>query len=86
MPKEIIYGTVLDGFTIKVGWDRDSNIQVASLADEGEKRVRDILAAEERDPTGRVFDGWYVTLDRDGVNKLIRTLRRARDQAFGRDE
>ena len=30
--------------------------------------------------------GQFVTLDRDGCNKLIRTLRRARDQAFGRDE
>lgn len=31
-------------------------------------------------------DGFYVTMDRDGINKLIRNLRRARDQAFGRDE
>lgn len=30
--------------------------------------------------------GFYVNLDRDGINKLIRHLRRARDQAFGRDE
>jgi len=31
-------------------------------------------------------DGFYVTLDRQGINHLIRHLRRARDQAFGRDE
>ncbi len=31
-------------------------------------------------------DGFYVSMDRDGINKLIRNLRRARDQAFGRDE
>jgi hypothetical protein len=30
--------------------------------------------------------GFYVSLDRKGVNDLIRYLRRARDQAFGRDE
>lgn len=30
--------------------------------------------------------GWAVTLDRNGLNKLIRDLRRARDQAYGRDE
>jgi len=30
--------------------------------------------------------GWYVTLDRTNINKLIAVLRRARDQAFGRDE
>lgn len=32
------------------------------------------------------FDGFYVQLDRPGINDLIRKLRRARDQAFGRDE
>lgn len=31
-------------------------------------------------------DGFYVQLDRRGINQLIRHLRRARDQAFGRDE
>lgn len=30
--------------------------------------------------------GWYVNLNRYQVNELIRILRRARDQAFGRDE
>lgn len=30
--------------------------------------------------------GWYVNLNRHQVNELIRILRRARDQAFGRDE
>jgi hypothetical protein len=31
-------------------------------------------------------DGFYVTLERSGINDLIRVLRRARDQAYGRDE
>lgn len=30
--------------------------------------------------------GFFVQLDRQGINQLIRNLRRARDQAFGRDE
>jgi hypothetical protein len=30
--------------------------------------------------------GFYVDLDRDAINRIIRNLRRARDQAFGRDE
>jgi hypothetical protein len=34
----------------------------------------------------RVTDGFYVNLDRRGLNDLIRHLRRARDHAFGRDE
>lgn len=37
-------------------------------------------------PEPRFQDGFYVTLNRDGINRLIRNLRRARDQAYGRDE
>jgi hypothetical protein len=33
-----------------------------------------------------VTDGYYVDLGRKEINDLIRNLRRARDQAFGRDE
>lgn len=33
-----------------------------------------------------VADGFYVQLDRRGINDLIRHLRRSRDAAFGRDE
>ncbi len=29
--------------------------------------------------------GQYASFDRQGINRLIRTLRRARDQAFGVD-
>lgn len=30
-------------------------------------------------------DGLYVDLDRAGINRLIRSLRKARDQAYGAD-
>jgi hypothetical protein len=29
--------------------------------------------------------GPWITLDREGINRLIRSLRRARDQAYGQD-
>ena len=32
------------------------------------------------------FDGWYMSLNRQQINDLIRVLRRARDAAYGRDE
>lgn len=32
------------------------------------------------------FGGWFMQMDRVGINRLIRILRRARDQAYGRDE
>lgn len=31
-------------------------------------------------------DGWWSWLDRSSVNRLIRLLRKARDESFGRDE
>lgn len=37
--------------------------------------------------TPPAFDGWHATLEERGdINRLIRVLRTARDQAFGRDE
>ena len=33
-----------------------------------------------------IAGGMYMQLDRAGCNNLIRQIRRARDQAFGRDE
>lgn len=32
------------------------------------------------------YQGIHATLDRGGVNRLVRALRRARDSAFGKDE
>ncbi|MGB3443875.1 MAG: hypothetical protein WBA97_34490 [Actinophytocola sp.] len=32
---------------------------------------------------GEKFDGWRVTLDEDGIDRLIKTLHKAKRQAFG---
>lgn len=32
------------------------------------------------------WEGWFVDLDRAGVNDLIRALRTARDKSYGADE
>lgn len=54
----------------------------ASLpVDQGFRGASDDGVNGEREP----FDGWFVPLDRDGINKLIRDLRRARDAAYGAD-
>lgn len=37
-------------------------------------------------PMAGISGGMYMQLDRRGCNELIRKVRRARDQAFGRDE
>lgn len=59
---------------VQVSWSVDHGyIQVATFS-----RVR--ITHET------VWDGFYTDLDRRGINDLIRHLRRARDQACGKDE
>jgi hypothetical protein len=36
-------------------------------------------------PTGRGYQGIWTDLDRPGINRLIRLLRKARDSAYGAD-
>lgn len=101
MPKEIVRGeqTVDEGTGlptpddllsyVHVGWDRDRYVQIATVEPKG--RVA-YFYPEDTDGGGRwVVDnsgtpGWFVTLDREAINALIRNLRKARDVAFGRDE
>ena len=87
MPKEYInnryYGqtalsdtgpVALDDSAIKVGWTKDrEHVEVAVVSH------RD-LATGEPDA-----DAWHSQFDRAGINRLIRTLRKARDEAFGSD-
>lgn len=63
-------------FRIKVGWSKEhGDFQIATVAPDGFK-------LESEHPES---NGWFVNLDRSGINHLIRTLRKARDQAFGAD-
>lgn len=36
--------------------------------------------------TGAIVSGHFSSFDRDGLQDLLRTVRKARDQAFGKDE
>lgn len=95
MPKETISSTP-NSNTVSVSWGKDRpGIQLVTasstrlVASTVERFGQgDYPAREDAQPVaeGLPFDGWYADLDRDEVNKLIRVLRRARDQAFGRDE
>lgn len=83
MPKEVIVSDAgfpdTDEVTLtEVRWSKDSEyVQLATvLAD------RSTHEPIER----KVHGGWYFSLDRIDINKLIKNLRRARDQAYGRDE
>ena len=84
MPKEKIDDFVTDQFSVTVGWERDKYVQIATVYNPGAKNA--YAAIEEMKAEGEAFTGWHTTLDRDHINRLIRVLRRARDQTFGRDE
>lgn len=65
-----------------VKWSRESgDLQIVTRLRENE-----VFYSEDKNDPIPVEYGWYVDLDRRGINDLIRILRRARDQAFGRDE
>lgn len=100
MPKEMVYsnskpyGEISSAQTvIGVRWQRDHcyaavfcqlfNDDLKYATADGFEHV-----AEGDDALHRKVwaEGFYVDLDRAGINRLIRNLRRARDQAFGRDE
>lgn len=50
-----------------------------------DEQIGDIFLETLRQQWGSI-DGMYISLDRSGINRLIKLLRRARDGAFGRDE
>ena len=86
MPKEIIYGdepyTEPGVSIVEVRWGRETgDMQLVT------KAVNRTTGERLSDDAGIHYtDGMYVSLDGRGINDLIRNLRRARDQAFGRDE
>ncbi len=96
MPKETVFGEQLVAYgddgklidpnpkvpVVEVLWAREQGyVQVVSRAEDPHGG----RWAGESSET-HFTDGMYVNLDRGQINKLIRNLRRARDQAFGRDE
>lgn len=71
MPKEIIQSLPGIQFVPMVRWGRDGSVQLATVD----------LELDESDPAR----GMFADMDRNGINRLIQVLRRARDQAYGAD-
>lgn len=85
MPKEVVHNSEqysgdypTQNCIAEVRWSRDSEyVQVATV----------LVELADHSPVRReVEGGWYLNLSRTGINDLIRHLRRARDQAFGKDQ
>lgn len=98
MPKENIDDVVVPGFRAEVSWSPGKYVQVATTNEHSTLKLPadDVPlsgppgAQTINQPPGagdeQLFLGWFATLDRDGCNRMIRALRRARDSAFGKDE
>lgn len=85
MPKEKIY----DGsekFDLQIGWRKDDpDVQIGISTHDG-RSLADWLA-DNQEPAGLPqFDSIWGNFGRDGINRMIRMLRKARDEAYGRDE
>lgn len=92
MPKEKIYD-LSSLFDLEIGWGHGHDVQVGISTHDGRALV-DWLAGQDRTPLdpdapegSRLpgFSSLWCSLDRSGVNRLITMLRKARDDAFGRD-
>lgn len=76
MPKEVIHPSVPNETQqnyAEVGWMRDGYVSIGTRA------------GGDYDEPNNPRPGVYADLDRDQVNRLIRALRKARDQAYGAD-
>jgi hypothetical protein len=91
MPKERIVDTRrsdpksgIDGaLTVRWTKDRKREPNCSPLADQPLVVTYDRLDAPGAGPDNIAA---FIAFDRAGCNRLIRALRRARDDAFGRDE
>jgi len=83
---------------VSVGWSRGVHVQVGvGWVDQANVRIGgDIMKTvpasssavwfDETDERGRQWQAQWCDMDRHTINELIRALRKARDEAFGRDE
>jgi hypothetical protein len=75
---------------LELQWQRDSHLSLASTIWAGDPAQIDTGREFIPGPAGEAlmpaWQGEFLQLERDQVNHLIRQLRIARDQAYGRDE
>ncbi len=82
MPQETIRDEA-GMYDVRVGWTSGRWVQVGIESGDGVPIVTRLAGGTE-DPAE--FTGLWGTLDREGCNRLIAAVRRARDAAYGRDE
>jgi hypothetical protein len=60
-------------------------IGLSNLSDDDVSRIASALARHMRYAFGEPVAQFAIQLDREGCNRAVRTLRRARDKAYGAD-
>lgn len=82
MPAEVINAANTPYMRARVEWGRDKKVQVGAIyhPDADHAKGSPECACDYHD-----WEGVYVELDRTGCNRMIRALRKARDQAYGQD-
>lgn len=89
MPKEKVYDTS-QLFDVEVGWSLEHDVQLGICTHDG-RAIADWLAGQDKPlPHGQSklpgFHSLWASLDRRQINRLIKMLRKARDETYGRDE
>lgn len=94
MPRETIYDETTTGFYTEVSWRRrpgldtddqgtsPGHVQIASVNALSPFHFPDV-ETDGHFEAGEKFDGWRVTLDEAGIDHLIKTLHKAKQQAYG---
>lgn len=72
---------------VTVIWNRGQSVYVGStrLRDGADRHAELVPGDKPDDPYVPAWQGALPPLDRQQLNQLIETLRRARDQAYGKD-
>lgn len=81
MAKATTNDMVIDGFSVQVSWEPGKHVQIATTNAHSTLTLPVDVDGERAQP----FHGWHVTLDKAGINRLLRQLRLARHDAFGQD-
>lgn len=94
MPTEKIADQVTGGFHAEVSWRRKpgldlddqgtspGHVQIATVNVHSPFEFPEVEHGTSWE-AGEKFDGWRVTLDEAGIDRLIKALHRAKNQAFG---
>lgn len=85
-------------WNVRLSWEPERYVQLGIASHDNRTVVDKLLGEHAQDPEVRrvmdkllgdgtlaAFTGLWGTLDRPAVNRLIRLLRTARDDVFGRD-